>query len=706
MPFEVAGDVSIIGNADLVRANWKRTWDFGPLVGSSLFWLDGDDTPTRLRQVALHAVAALPDRVAVVFFAAPDGVLTLAHGGLDVPWTRQVLDPGVTRGWVGSLDAVTLPDGKVAIAVRQRLRPSLFFTWSIDGTVTREVLPLTTNDHWSYSRCPDVWMDVAPNGTLALVWGTGRGVGFITRPAGSTTWSANDPPPITAPPNSDIGCVNRVAFDGNGFAQVLSLVRKFPFPVPTEPEPYDPNLIGEPPAAYTDPKTLPLGLLGRSVPTLDTVGHARRADGRWYAVGGAQTPVQRFPIPHPYHPGFLTLATHPAGFVFSGASLSLGKPHFTYQLSSLTHRSQGLEQFPNPKLIKAGEFVNNVFDISYRTSTTGEMYPDPWSLRLVAVSTAATFTQCGATLLHGPGSYRDIIHQRPFNVGRIYDCLVDPQAPLNQSERFDLPELGYPVMAHGRKPYEVGFCLYGNTLELCHGGFDGLPRVVDEGPTLLSSVPANGSVIPAELRRVTLTLDRPLQAEETIQVSRANVTVGAEEVMTLAGSGPTFEVEVPAFVEPGQVLRLALEVRSPGVRHVFVRRPPPVVQFTMAGAQVVDPRLVPTPPACFGTRTDTACELSTLADRLVGPAFTIALDYDFEARDLGMPVVFNQNGTRNRDVTVTRARSLFSSRFDFAWTAAQPPGAKFTVLFPVDLVDGHGTVMPEPHRRFIVTTGP
>lgn len=720
IPFDVAGDLNVLGQLELVAANFARGKDFGPLSGASLFFVDREDDPTMVRKVSLHAVVALRDRVVVVYFGAPDGALTVAHGGLDAPWQKQVLDTQVTRPWVGALDAVALKDGRVAIFVRQRLRPSKFYVWSTDGRLVEEAVDFpvdaTWAHHWTYTRCQDAWLDVAPDGTLAAVWGMGLRVGFKTR-APDGTWSDNDPPPVVdfnsvMAPHYDVGCVNRVVFDGSGFPQVLTLLRRYDQVPRARAEPYSPAVVGPPPPGYTDPNFLPLGLLGNSGTELTTFGYARRVGG-WYRVSPSETlPSQEFNLEHGYHSGYLALDLHPSGFVVSGPSLQPGKPHFTFKVSSFTHRALGLQGGKLPLFIPVAEWQNTLFDLSWREREVPgggvERYQDPSSARTNAVATYFSFSECGGALLWGPDSFRDPRMKGIFEVGRR-DCATERRAPLNrQVSQKEFP--GFPVFAHGPRPYQVGVCLdeASAKLELCYGGYPRWPFTVDEGPALASASPPAGSVLPVTMERVSLTLERALLDDETAKLAVANVNYGDETITDLSGPGPTFTATVPGSLEPGQVLRVALLINSPRGEATWVTRPPPVVLYTLGGPTKVDPRVVPTEPPCRGARTATACEVTDPSGRLAGEGFELHLDYDYDTADLGLPFLFNADGGRNRDVTVTRSRNVLTrdSRFDFIWSSDQPPNERVTVQFPQDLVDSHGVTLKEEWRRWVVTTGP
>lgn len=690
LPFKLADDLTINVGA-IERLNFGRRVEVGPEVATSLFIGSSSDL-TRQVTDSLVAVAALPDRVVVVFPAAPDGVMTVAQGGLDLPWTAAPLDPEtpLRRFEVGALDAVVAPDGAVLIAVRQRPFGLLLYRWTPGGPTTKErlVVSATPTEHWSNSRCPDVRLDATARGGVVLAYSAGKRAALAWRKPGATTWTEHLTPPLEYDDtvHFDLGCTNRVLFDASGLPQLLSLVRTFKRK-PGDPVPYDPRQPGYEDPAWNLPDFHPRGLLGLSPPVTGFHGYTMRADGLLSRFTSVPAPEAFIDVEHSGHVGFAAFERHPGGYLLSGPRFAWGGGSKAF--SSLRASGPALDPASLPP-----DFEVELTVDAYEVEAPGGGYtlvPNLSGLGGFMEAEHLAINPCGdAQLWTTAGEYRSLSRGARHN--SVVSCLGEPLAPVGRYAATG----GYdntPAFAHGERPYEVGVCSGGGTLAICHGGHEPTTRVAlpeETAPRLVSTVPAAGEV-PLTTERVTFTLSRALEAGERLGAGVVRVDQLEGEWVTPVVEGAVVTVPLPAPLAPGATYRVLLSVTNDaGDRWwLYLDGGAPAVTFTTAKSPgVVDARVAPTPFRCDGVRDGGTCDLAERVRGMGGSYDELGHSYDYAARPLGVPSVYDAQGNRVVDAT---AQVMPTGQTRFTWGSTLARDARYEARFPPGIVTFDGT---------------
>lgn len=722
LPFEVAG---IIRASDAIGF----ASEYGPLVPRSLWYAEllGSDTPmlTKMHPDALSAVAALPDRVVVVFPAAPDGVMTVAQGGVGLPWTAAPLDATLARPKVGALDAVAMPDGSVLIAVRVRTQPQSLrlYRWRTDGSVTVEALDRAYDlSAWWQARCPDVSLDSNEHGDVALAFSMGNRVGLYWRRAGDERWRFTQSRPLERDPVNpraqDLGCRTSVAFDGARFPTLLALRRTWPWEeVPARPEPWDP-VIADPPVQPPPPYG-PVGLFGRSPPQVMMLGYTVRGDGLLAEPTDAlATPDGRVDPVYPWHEGLWSVGRHPAGFVLSGTNLSITFSPFGEWIVRAWW-----------ELVDFGR-LKPTFPM--RWGDDNDPYP-----RDMAPSEHFAMSECGVVTAFGN------------NVGEGVDlevgartlpqrCLHEPMAPIQQpagrnwfddqgrewpgGEPYVLCQA--PFFAHGYRPYEVGVGLVRDRLRVCVGGVPSRPgpwEAEADAPTLVSSVPAEGALVEPDAGTFTATfeLSRPPRDEERVvgcfshlDLAETLCSTSSPEWVAATAEGATVRLTLKRPLVTGTAWRAAVAYVGPTddplstARWTLLGKARPVVRFRVAPA-LVDPRVVAVRARCEApeyARDGGTCFLTTPVSWRTGTRITLGPNYDFERQPLGSPSLLAPDGGLVETVQLTPPRT--SGQFSIDLLQDLSPSTTYLVRYPADIRDDFGALIHPDDLTWGFTTAP
>ncbi len=702
LPFALADDLPITDGVS--RLNYERSVEVGPQVGLSLFTSNGGGLTTLVPD-SLVAVAALPDRVVVVFAAAPDGVMTIAQGGLDRPWSAQPLDVDapVLRWQVGALDAVAAPDGSVLIAVRRRPFQLALYRWTTDGVVTKEHLPVAApaSEHWSTSRCPDVRLDASANGGVVLAYHAGKHTALAWRKPGAPVWTAHETPPLEydASVHYDLGCVSRVLFDDSGFPQLLTLVRTWQRK-PTAPEPYDPMQPGTSDPAWSRAGEHPIGLVGRTPPLTGMNGYVMLANGALSRSANASLPAASLVEPHAWHNGFFSFDRHPAGYLVSG-------PNVDWRGGTLVNVSLRAHDpvFDSASPLPAFSWRVDLPASAVETTSGGmTLIVDPSEVRRVSDFEHLAFEPCGDVTAVGSGSTRTNLAVR-FSRNSAGACPGVVRAPVQRPEpvQFD----AVPVFAHGRRPYEVGVCSAGTQLGICYGGWAPLKTAAlpeETTPKLVASAPASGPV-PLETDHVVFTLSRAIGSDERVfaHFSDVNRVENTQVVPELDGAQVT--VRFPQALKAGSTYRVGLSVTANGEgQWLYLDGAAPVATFTTAKSPgVVDPRLMPTPFRCPGVRVDGICEVSDLVRGVTGITDDVGFGYNFAARPLGPPSIYDAQGNR---VTDAAGDVLSSGTTRFTWGTSLARDAKYELRYPEGILTFDGTEFLPEDLKLVFRTRP
>jgi hypothetical protein len=690
LPFQLANDLTI-NNGAIERLNFGRRVEVGPEVATSLFIGSSSDL-TRQVMDSLLAVAALPDRVVVVFPAAPDGVMTVAQGGLDLPWTAAPLDPEapLRRFEVGALDAVVAPDGAVLIAVRKRPFGLVLYRWTPGGPTTKEPVPVgaTPTEHWSNSRCPDVRLDATARGGVVLAYSAGKHAALAWRKPAATTWTEHLTPPLEYDDtvHFDMGCTNRVLFDASGLPQLLSLVRTFKRK-PGDPEPYDPRQPGYQDPAWNLPDFHPRGLLGLSPPVTGFHGYTMRADGLLSRNTSVRSPEAFNSVDHPGHVGFAAFERHPGGYLLSGPRFEWGGGSLAY--SSLQASGPALDPASLPPDFRIELRVD-----SYEVETPGGGYtqvPVLTGLGGFMEAEHLSTNPCGdVRVWTTSGEYRSLGRGARYN--SVVACLGEPLAPVGHF----VEAAGHnktPAFAHGERPYEVGVCSAGTNLVICHGGHEPttqVPSPEETAPRVVSTVPPPGE-LPLTTERVSVTLSRAPEAGERFGFGVVRVDQLEGEWVTPVMEGATATVPLPSPLAPGATYRVLLGVISEADDRwwLYLDGGAPAVTFTTAKTPgVVDTRVSPSPFRCDGVRDGGTCDLAERVRGEGGGYDELGHSYDYAARPLGVPSVYDAQGNRVVDAT---AQVMPTGQTRFTWGSTLARDARYEARFPPGIVTFEGT---------------
>lgn len=688
LPFALADDLTITEGA-VEALNFGRRNEVGPLVATSLFFAKKD--LSKQVQSSLVAVAALKDRVVVVFPASPDGVMTIAQGGLDRPWTAQPLDVAspLLRPSVGALDAVIAPDGSVVIAVRVRPFALRLYRWTTDGTVTREDLAPTERpvEHWSTSRCPDVRLDATAKGGVALAYLGDRRAVLMWKKPNAADWTTHRTPPLeyddTVP--FDMGCTNRVQFDASGLPQLLTLVRTYDRFLGA-PTPYDPLQSG--PVAGNEPEFHPRGLVGRAPPETAAHGYVMRADGllsRGFNVG-VIPPEASIDVEHTWHVGSLAFERHPGGYLVSGSNFAW------------TGGSKATQRFrASGPAIEPAAFPPE-FKIELPVDSITIEVPGGGMTQVPVLDGLDPFLAAEHLSVEPCGSFKawntlgDLRQlTQGFTRNSTTPCLASPIAPvMNDATTTTFNQT--PAFAHGERPYDVGVCTAQSTLVICLGGYEADTRTYQDdatAPRLVSVTPAAGEV-PVTQTEVRFTLSRaPAEGERVIAiVSRVDQVEGEQQTPTVGGADVT--VTLPTLVA-GATYRVAVWV-TPAAGDswwLYLDGEAPTAVFTTPkSASTLDTRVSPQPFRCDGAVVNGICELSSRLRGQAGNYDDVGVGYDVAARPLGVPSVYDAQGNR---VTDAAGQVMPTGQTRFTWGSDLARNARYEVRFPPGIVTFEGT---------------
>lgn len=707
LPFALADDLPL-GNVPTALNFGSAATEVGPQVGTSLI-AAGRGLLTELVPDSLLAVAALPDRVVVVFPSAPDGELQVAQGGLDRPWTAQPLDTAqrLLRPQVGALDAVVDVDGSVLIAVRRRPFSLWLYRWRTDGTITRETVPAMPPraDLWSTSRCPDVRLDASAEGGVALAYLAGAQAGLLWRKPGAVDWTQHLTPPLPVPPGAaiDVGCVNRVVLDASGFPQLLTLVRLWERP-PGDPVPFDPAQPGTSDPAWRPAGGLPIGLSGRKPPLLSKEGYVMLANGvlsRRAELSRAEASIN---LEHPWSPGSFAFDRHPGGLLVSGPNVSLdgSKVSVRYRV----HDPKFDPAAPLPDL----SFSFQVDSERVETPSGVVSVPNLKDLEPRSGVDHLTFDPCGTVEAWGAMRARLDLGRQYAKAPSVLSCLGAPVAPVFAQAPLIVDST--PAFAHGRRPYDVAVCTGGSRLAICQGGWEPLaaaPLPAEKEPRLVSTEPSAGE-LPATATSVRFVLSRAVEADEQVIAGFWDVTGVWGDQVPARVDGATVTVDFPRALQPGATYRVALRVLRPAERErawLYLDGGAPAVRFTTAkSAQAIDERVTRRPFPCEGTRDDAGvCLLSERRRGLAGQSDDLGVNYDFEALPLGPPAVYDAQGARVVDAA---AEVLPSGTTRITWGTTLARDAVYELRFPEGILTFLGTEwLPEDLvLRFQTTVTP
>lgn len=693
LPFTLAEDLRITDGVS--RLNYESNSEVGPQVGLSLFTSVKYEL-TKLVPDSVLAVAALPDRVVVIFPQAPDGVMTIAQGGLDRPWVAQPLDAEnpVLRWQVGALDAVAAPDGSVLIAVRLRPFRLVLYRWATDGTVTKSVVPAQgpLTEHWSTSRCPDVRLDASEAGGVVIARHAGKRTALSWRKPGASQWTEHLTPPLEFDDtvHFDMGCTNRVVLDDSGFPQLLTLVRTWSRR-PTEPRPYDPEQPGTSDPRWNLAGELPIGLAGRTPPLTGAHGYKMLANGALSRSAEVARPSASLDGAHAWHNGFFAFDRHPGGWLISG-------PNVDWQGGTLAHIRYRVH---DPVYDSASPLptVEQRLDLparNYETSSRGVSFEvDPSELRRFGDVEHLAFEPCGDVMAFGSGGSSRVDLARNFTRFTAAPCAGMALAPVQQKP----PNAGYdwtPAFAHGRRPYEVGVCAQSSLLGICHGGYEprvGAPLPEATTPTLVASQPPSGPVA-LDVDRVTFTLSRAVTSDERVFAVFHHVNQLEGVQVTPQVDGAVVTVPFPRALTPGSTYRVALLVMQGENQWLYLDGGAPVATFTTAkSAGVVDARLVRTPFRCPGVRVGGVCELTDRVRGLAGQTDDLGFGYDFEAQPLGPPSIYDAQNVRVADAV---GQVLPNGATRFTWGTTLARDARYELRYPPGVLSFSGTeFLPE-----------
>jgi hypothetical protein len=667
----------------------------GVFIGHNLYYQLDQATPT-LEMAALPiAVAALPDRLVVVFPAADRDGFDLAQGGLDLPWTRQPLND-LARKDLGAVDAIASNDGAALIVFRDRRDGTLtLHRFKPGSAVQTEVIPRpagTRRAGWR-DRCPDVTLGMSRAGDLDVLFQQVDPVYRLmrARKAASTgAWTVDEVTNVAGPlaaavPQGqffEVGCKSAIAYDEDDTPLVLTLGRVIP------------STTGDVVGGTPTPGGLPVGTLGSPPPT-NFEGFYVGGDGRWRQARGqwAFLPTQTGGSS-----GVFDLETHPEGFVLAapfvdfhnynsddGATLRLPVVSFDRPAPALqpVSKDYGLH-WPHIEFSAAG--IGNV--------------------------TKITVDPCGNLAAHGASREALPTAELELAVGGAF-CPLAPSAPVRGVSTFNQVE-ALPVWAHGRRPYEVAMCLLGkdSTLTVCEGGTlvaAGTAWPEDDLPTLVSSVPADGATdVAADLKTVTLTLSRALRAGETVALEVDSLQLlGVSNGSMTGPHDASLTLPMPADVRPGTGYRASAAIRSDdGSRSAhYLTKKPPVIAFHIAGAPTApDPRYVPEALMCPGVvASDGTCTDPSRPDPDAGGAVSLWLADDVQYPD-GAPVLQDAAGATVASHVV--AGFNFGAPGSLSWDVPLKPGASYVVAYPPGQVNTYGAPYAPVDLKRAFVTGP
>ncbi len=506
--------------------------DSGAIVGRDVaFDVSFDGSTSRWQSGVLATVAALPDRIAVVFPPAGRTGFDIAHAALDEPWvTVPLTDLPVDQ--VGAIASTNGPDGRLWVALRRRsgAQELELFSWRRGEQPTHETVPRLglSASHAFHDRCDDLTMAVAGDGTIELVYQQvapgAQGDSWVMRsyrpPGGDwrhepVAYAADFPAPPDAREMNEIGCRNVLALDESDQPVVMTLVRRI----------YKQSLQAE-------MSSQPIGSMHPWI-------YGRDGRGIWRLQDSVELPDHRRRAAVPniepwdeterqYTPQF-DLAAHPQGFLVATSFPNSGGVRVRLEAGSL--RRDAWPGWNAPEL----EFK----DLDAARGRIGG---------------ALGFEPCGGPMLVQAWTDSAGTRLGPLMSGFSRCQFSAPRAPVAGRWEFD----GYSavVPARGRKlPYLAMLCASeAKGLAICGGGHTG-QGTRGEPPFLVSSNVEDEARVGADFVW-DVTLSRPPAANERVHVN----------VVDTLARALVFPSEITEGPEPGR-LRIKPKELSPGGRY-------------------------------------------------------------------------------------------------------------------------------------------
>ena len=217
---------------------------------------------------------------------------------------------------------------------------------------------------------------------------------------------------------------------------------------------------------------------------------------------------------------------------------------------------------------------------------------------------------------------------------------------------------------------------------------------MNQTPQCWAVVPAAGE-IPLGTERVVFTLSRALEASERLSASVVRVDqVEADDLVVPVVEGATVTVPFPSPrlpLSPGATYRVQLLVSeaSSGRTWLYLDGGAPKVTFTTAKSPgVVDARISPSPFRCDGVRDGGTCDLAERVRGEAGGYDELAHSYDYAARPLGVPSIYDAQGTRLTNVT---AQVMPTGQTRLTWGSTLARDARYEARFPPGIVTFDGT---------------
>ncbi len=676
---------------------------YGFTIGASLYFRTGPSSGDRSRELpeTLVTVAALPDRVVIVYPSATHDGLDLTQGGIDLPWTTEpFLD--VKRQTIAAIDAIADRDGNVRVAVRDfTTRAITLATWRPGTPVTTETVPAPTTGSprtlfWD-ERCPDLALGVTGTGDLDLVFSQSDSASrlFIAhRTRASGAWSlaqidATDELGRAASTNGQpvLGCRSQIAYDERDLPTVLSLTRTIPFGTPDTAPSFSPDK-NYPPYSQFD-----------VVPRMVAQGYYVGGDGRWRRGGPV---VSRDYGAPDWWMGMFALDTHPEGFVLAGTTVSDREPQVSVIGSTFASPLDALPRF------------------TQNHNPTAHPAPDGYGFAQWGDTTAITRDPCGGITAYGLVS--EPYPALGFTLAHAEDCTFAPRAPVMRNTAVDM----LPVFAHGPRPYDVAICIYDPVaprFAVCAGGwplaldppspsqvFDDPAREIHVG----ASVPADGAQLAVPPTELVITLDRPLDAGENATIEVRSLASGTRVQITgIAGPHPA-ELHVPyAPTAPpiaGSHYRVSVDARG-GNAPAHITLDQPAFTFQLAPDRVaVDRRFTaetlgcPTGSGTLGTdHAGPVCVGVQQPNALVGGTLALWLPDD-PKYPMPVPHLEDPSGAVISQVHVIDPNPLTEDPDTLVWDVALAAGTQYTVVYPVGTLTPAGALVPDTDlRRAFVT---
>jgi len=624
--------------------------------------------PVWERAAVPAAVAALPDRVAVVFAPADHPGLDLAFAGADLPWTRQPLTE-LPRSELGALDAIAGLDHTLYIAVRERLSGTIHLYHWHDGTIDHEVVPRPeAHRHATWrERCPDIVMGMSRAGDLDLLMLQADPTYRLVRMrkhAGQWTTDEVATAATTTPPSGffvEFGCRSRIAYDEDDTPMVLTMTRLIANGTP--------EIVG----GSRDPSSpLPVGVLSPA-PQVSFAGYFVGGDARWRLASTSTDRARStgpFAVLDPFSDGSageFDLETRPDGLVVSGPDVSLHSIDSDHGAELWLPVSQVARTAP-PAVVYDQTYPVHQIDFDDAAAFISEV-------------DKITFDRCGNLQAYG-GDRLSVMLETPLMQKGFHACLTPHHAPVRGGDIYGFA----PVWAHGPRAYDVQLCLarqLDTTLSICVGGWPDnadLQYVADASLPHVVSASADGTVV----------LDRAVADGERVE-ARAMAMGAADDVPTeITGPHePTIHAMLPALA-PGAAYRLLVTAGRGDTIAADFANVRVDYDFRVPDPGYVDPRYTPRDPVCQGTRDGSgACVLAVRPDPAAGHG--VALPLDVDPAYPTVPALHDLAGT------VIPSHQL-------VWDVDLAPGTTYVASYPPGTVDRLGAAYTDGQRTLIFTT--